>query len=103
MQPLDVRKLVENEIGEGWSVTNLHQVDLRRALVRPRKITVIERNVRNGKVRDRTLGVWLVLVEHPEPEEGYRIVMKENEPIFGLASDGFSEDEQLVLCGWYGD
>jgi hypothetical protein len=103
MQPHDVRKLVENEIGDDWTVTNHHHVDLRRALVQPRKITVIERTVRNGKLRDRTLAVWLVLVERPESEDGYWIVMKENEPVFGLASEGFPEDEHLVLCGWYGD
>jgi len=103
MQPRDVRKLVEEAIRDDWAVTNHHHVDLRRALVQPRKITVIERTVRNGNLQDRPLGVWLVLVERPNPEEGYRIVMKENEPVFGLASEGFPEDEHLVLCGWYGD
>jgi hypothetical protein len=103
MQPRDVRKLVEDAIGDNWAVTNLHHVDLRRALVRPSKIAVIERTVRNGKLRNRTLAVWLVLVEHADQEEGYRIVMKGNEPVFGLASKGFPEDEHLVLCGWYGD
>jgi hypothetical protein len=74
-------------------------VDLRRALVQPRKITAIERAVRNGKVRDRNLAVWLVLIERPDRSEGYRIVMKENEPVFGLAAEGFPEDEHLILCG----
>lgn len=103
MQPRDVCKLVEDAIGDDWAVTNHHHVDLRRALVKPRKITVIEHTVRNGKLRDQTVVVWLVLVERPDQEEGYRIVMKENEALFGLASEGFSEDEHLVLCGWYGD
>jgi hypothetical protein len=103
MQPCDVRKLIENEIGDDWAVTNHHHVDLRRALVQPRKIRVIERTVRNSKLRDRTLPVWLVLVERRDPDEGYRIVMKEEEPVFGLVSEGFPEDECLVLCGWYGN
>jgi hypothetical protein len=103
MQPGDVRKLVEDAIGDDLAVTNHHQVDLRRALVQPRKITVIERTVNNGKLRDRTVAVWLVLVESSGQGEGYRIVMKENEQVFGLASEGFPEDEHLVLCGWYGD
>ena len=103
MNSEEVRTLIENEIGDDWAVTNHHLVDLRRALVQPRKITVIERSVRNGKFRDRTLIVWLVLVEGPEIEDGYRIVMKENEPVFGLASRGFPKDKDLVLCGWYGD
>lgn len=103
MDSCDVRKLVENEIGDDWTVTNDHHVDLRCALVPPQKITVIERSVRNGKVRDRSLAVWLVLVERSETVEGYRIVMKEDESVFGLASEGFPDDEHLVLCGWYGD
>ena len=103
MQPRDVRKLVEDAIGDDWAVTNHHHVDLRRALVLPRKITVIERTVRNGKLRDQTVEVWLVLVESVDQNESNRIVMKENEPVFGLASEGFPEDEHLVLCGWYGD
>jgi hypothetical protein len=103
MKPSDVRKLVEEAIGDDWAMTNDHHVDLRCALVPPRKVTVIERTVKNGKLRDRTLAVWLVLVERQDPEEGYRIVMKENQPVFGLAAEGFPEDEHLVLCGWYGD
>jgi hypothetical protein len=103
MQPHEVRKLVEDAIGDDWAVTNHHRVDLRSALVQPRKITVIERTVRNGKLRDRTVTVWLVLVEKVGLDEGYRIVMKEHEAMFGLASEGFPEDEYLVLCGWYGD
>ena len=103
MEPSDVRKLVEDAIGDGWAETNLHDVDLRRALVQPRKISVIERTVRKGNVRDRTVVVWLVLNENADSEDGYRIVMKEDEPLFGLASEGFPEDEHLVLCGWYGD
>ena len=103
MQPCDVRKLVEGAIGDDWAMTNHHKVDLRRAWVQPRKITVIERTVRNGKLRDRTVAVWLVLIERAGQEEGYRIVIKENEPVFGLASEGFPEDEHLILCGWYGD
>ena len=101
MRPRDVRKLVEDAFGDDWSVTNHHHVDLRRALVQPRKIMVIERTVTNGTLRDRTLAAWLVLSMSPEPE--VRIVMKENEPVFGLALEGFPADEHLVLCGWYGD
>ena len=79
MQPRDVRKLVEDAIGDDWAATNHHHVDLRRALVQPRKITIIERPVRNGKLQDRTVVVWLVLVERADQDQGYRIVMKENQ------------------------
>jgi hypothetical protein len=103
MSPHEVRRLVEDEIGDEWAVTNQHQIDLCHALIPPRKITVIERIVENGKLRDRSIAVWLVLVERPETEDGYSIVMKEEEPMFGLACEGFPEDEHLVLCGWYGN
>jgi hypothetical protein len=99
----DVRNLIERAIGDDWAVTNHHNVDLRRSLVQPRKISVIERSAKDGKFRDRILTVWMVLVELPETEEGYRIVMKEDEAMFGLVSEGFAKDEHLVLCGWYGD
>jgi hypothetical protein len=104
MTSLEVQHLVENQIGDAWETTNYHNVDLRQALVTPQKITVIERGVEKGKLSDRLVQVWLVLVEKREDNiEGYRIVMKENEPMFGLASEGFPNDKHIVLCGWYGD
>ena len=103
MNAQQVRKLIDSQIGDAWATTNHHGVDLRRALVTPQKITVNERTVRDGTVRDRLLNVWLVLVEKPETPTGYRIVLKDDEPLFGLASEGFPKDEHLVLCGWYGD
>ena len=95
--------LVENEIGHDWETTNHHNLNLRHALVEPRMITVIERTVLNGEVQDRTVAVWVILIERSESDDGYRIVMKANEPTFGLASKGFAKDKHLVLCGWYGD
>jgi hypothetical protein len=103
MNAQSVRKLVESQIGDSWSTTNHHGVDLRTAVVTPQKITVIERTVRNGKLRDHLVNVWLVLIENPELETGYRIVLRDTDKMFGLASEGFPGDERLVLCGWYGD
>ena len=104
MNGQQVRELVENAIGDDWTETNLHHVDLRQALVQPRRVKLIERSVEKGRLRDRVVEAWLVLEEkRADALDGYRIVMKENEPVFGLASQGFPEDEHLVLCGWYGD
>ncbi len=104
MDAQQVQTLVESAIGDNWSQTNLHHVDLRRALVQPRKIKVIERTVKKGRLRDQVVEAWLVLEEkRTDGHDGYRIVMKEKEPVFGLASQGFPNDEHLVLCGWYGD
>jgi hypothetical protein len=43
------------------------------------------------------------LIEKPETRTGYRIVLKDEEAMFGLVSEGLPNDEHLVLCGWYGD
>lgn len=105
-QPLDeeqIRALVESQIGDAWDASNLHGVDLRTALVPPRKITVIERLVRDGEFDDRLIEVWLVLVEGAEAEDGYRIVAALDGSDFGLACAGLPEDEHLVLVGWHGD
>ena len=103
MNTQEVKALVEAQIGDQWALTNHHGIDLRHTLVAPQKIKVIERSVRNGNVRDRLIETWLVLVERTETSSGYRIVFREKPPIFGLASEGFPNDESLVLCGWYGD
>ena len=83
--------------------TNDHGVDLRKALVPPQRITVIEGLVRRGVTEDRLVEVWLVLVEAPGSGTGYRIVVSLDGSNFGLASEGFPFDEHLVLCGWHGD
>lgn len=104
MTSLEVRQIVEKEIGDAWQTTNHHNVNLREALVIPHQITVIERSVHKGKLKDRLIQAWVVLVERRQDNlEGYRIVMQETEPIFGLASQGFPTDKFLVLSGWYGD
>lgn len=103
MKAADIERLVHDAIGDSWDVTNLHGVDLRRALVHPRSIKIIERHVRAGEAHDEVIDVWLVLIEKPESGEGYRIVADTDGRTFGLASEGFPKDEHLVLCGWYGD
>jgi hypothetical protein len=103
MDTRQIRNLVEFQIGDEWSTTNHHGVDLRKSLVKPQKVTVIERFVRDGIVSDQLVEVWLVLIEEHDKRTGYRIVCKDDEPIFGLASEGFPHDKHSVMCGWYGD
>ncbi len=99
----DIRRVVLDAIGDSWDTTNHHGVDLRRALVQPRPIKVIQRFIEAGRVRDSVIEAWLVLIEKPELGEGYRVVASEDGSTFGLASDGCAADRHLVLCGWYGD
>ena len=99
----EIRALVESQIGDSWDVTQTHGVDLRTALVPPRRITVIDRRVRDGEFEDRLVEVWLVLREACEAGEGYRIVAALDGSICGLAYTGLPEDDHLVVVGWYGD
>jgi len=55
----DIQRLVHDSIGDMWNATNDHSVDLRKALVPPRRIKLIERLVRAGQVRDTVIDAWL--------------------------------------------
>jgi hypothetical protein len=103
MNATEIEHLVRSEIGDSWDATNHRGVDLRRVVVPPHLIKVIQRFVQAGSTRDELIDVWLVLIEKPESKEGYRIVAAADSRTFGLASEGFASDEHLVLCGWYGD
>jgi len=103
MNANQIQYIVTSEIGDAWGTTNYHGVDLRKALVHPQQVKVIERQVDDGKFTDRLVDVWIVLIEEPDVGTGYRIVASEDGKKFGLASEGFETDEHLVLCGWYGD
>jgi len=96
----EVRALVDKQSKESTTAINDHRLNLGRALIRPREISVIARQVENGRVRDEVIDVWLVA---EESSDGYKIVMRHDGLQFGLASNGFSSDKHLVLCGWYGD
>lgn len=78
-----------------------HLISLADALVTPRQIEVIARQVNDGRAEDEVLSVWLVAQE--TLENGYSIVLREDGRMFGLASVGFPADEHLVLIGWYSD
>jgi hypothetical protein len=101
MTPAEIRSLLAEQVESNKYSVNSHSISLADSLVPPRRITVIERIVVKGRVRDRILDVWLVAQE--PSTDGYRIVMRESDRMFGLASKGFEHDQHLVLVGWYGD
>ena len=80
---------------------NDHRITLEDALVAPRKISVIARYVKDGRVREETLTVWLVGQENRP--DGYKIVLRDDGAQFGLATSGFPGDKHPSLDGWYGD
>jgi hypothetical protein len=95
-----VQEIVRLQAGNDLSCMNYHSISLGQALVAPQKISAIARNVVNGHVTDEIVDVWLIGEE--KPNDGYRIVMREDGTQFGLASGGFPADKHLVLIGWYG-
>jgi hypothetical protein len=99
----EVASIVHAQIGGHCEFRNSHGVDIARCLVPPVEIDIIFRRVRNGRISDEPLRVWLVLEERTGDRDCYRIVFNETLRSFGLVSAGFKTDPHPVLCGWYGD
>lgn len=97
----EVRALVRVQSSGYLTVVNEHRITLKEALVAPRIISVIARQVKNGRVKEENLTVWLVGEE--KLTDGYKIVLRNDGSQFGLASSGFAHDKMPVLVGWYGD
>jgi len=96
----EIKSLVHAQAVGNFSATNDHGITLNQALIDPLRISVIARSVREGRVTDEQLDVWLVGQERNE--HGYKIIMREDGLQFGLATRGFPADKDPVLCGWYG-
>lgn len=102
MTPEQVAAYVKMQIGGQWAESNAHGIDLRKCLVTPRKLKMINRIIKDGQISDSIVDVWLVLEEIPG-ENGYSIFFNEEDKELGLASKGFPEDPYPVICGYYGD
>ena len=103
MDAKQLRKAIEDEIANSDEGRNLHGLNPKTGLVDPQRITVIERLVKNSKTHDQLEDVWLVFLEGRSDGDGYRIVASLDGTEFGLATQGFPNDEPIVMCGWYGD
>jgi hypothetical protein len=95
----EVHALIDKQSEGSMAVVNDHGLTLARTLVAPRKVSIIARQVENGRLKDETIDVWLV----GEEPDGYKIVLRHDGQQFGLASRGFASDKHPILCGWYGD
>ena len=98
-----MKKAIDNEISGAGEEKNLHGQTPRAGLVEPKRITVIERLVKNGNSQDQLNEVWLVFVEGPQDGDGYRIVASLDGRVLWLASKGFPKDQHSVVCGSFGD
>jgi hypothetical protein len=96
----EVRDLIGAQSAGNLTAMNDHRIALGDALVVPRLVSVIARQVTNGRVEDATQNVWLVGQENRP--DGYKIILCEDGSQFGLASNGFPDDRFPVLVGWYG-
>jgi hypothetical protein len=95
-----VRELIRIQSADNLRTTNDHRINLEQALVTPQRISVIARQVADGRLKDQTLNVWLVGREHSS--DGYKIIMRDDGLQFGLASSGFPNDKDPILAGSYG-
>ncbi|MGI9055914.1 MAG: hypothetical protein ACR2F2_08955 [Pyrinomonadaceae bacterium] len=76
MKPKEISKLIEKEINGDWSISNWHNCDLKKCLIRPKR-----RKIRFGaEIKE----VWIVLEEKPEIFEGFRVFFDDETKIFGL-------------------
>jgi len=94
-----VKELVHSQAVGNFSAVS-HGISLNQALIPPRRISVTAHDVREGRVTNEQLEVWLVGQERDQ--DGYKIIMRDN-GMFGLAYKGLAVEERLVLMGWYGD
>ena len=81
MKPKEISRIIEKEINGDWSISNAHNCDLKKCLVRPKK--------RKIQFFREVEEVWIVLEEEPETLEGYKVFFDEETKKFGLA--GYSE------------
>ena len=97
----EVRALVRIQSAANLTAVNDHRITLEDALVAPRMISVIDRRLKDGHMKDENLRVWLVGQENWT--DGYKIILRDDASKFGLASTGFPHDKFPILVGWYGD
>ena len=96
MDASEVSRVVTDEIGDDWSISNAHGVDLKRCLVFPTK-----HDYRDSFNEGADISLWLVLEEVPEDNSGYKIVFDETTQRFGLAT-GDAQRQHDVFLGFYG-
>ncbi len=103
MNTRQIQDLLLLHVGNGWSATNAHGVNLEKSLVPPRSITIFEQTISNGKIKEKPVDVWLLLKEEPSYDTGYRIVAKLDGSMFGLVHEDLNSEPKWFFCGWYRD
>jgi hypothetical protein len=95
-----VRRVVEEDIAGRWAESNDHGVDLRRALVAPRRVECRNTFPYPDRPRPKTLTLWVVLEETPGTADGYVILFDEGTARFGLGCH--SQGGGIAFLGYHG-
>ncbi len=90
MTPKEISELIEKEINGDYSISNWHNCDLKKCLIRPKR----RRLYFAGELKE----FWIVLEENTETPEGYKVFFDEEGKRFGLA--GHSESFGYV-CNFH--
>ena len=77
MTPKEISRIIAKEINDDWSITNWHNCDLKKCLVRPKK--------RKLRFFNEIREAWIVLEENPITLEGNKVYFDEENNKFGLA------------------
>lgn len=96
----EVQSLVSMQAAENLSTVNDHRIALKQSIIPPQRISVTWRKVENGNLKDEVINVWLVGQDNLN--DGYKIILRDDGKQFGLASNGYPNDQYLILVGWYG-
>ena len=91
MTPKEISKLIEREINGDWTITNWHNCDLQKCLIRPKKRKIF---FVNAGIKE----VWIVLEENPEMLNGFMVFFDDNTNKFGLAEHSESSDYYGYAC-----
>jgi len=89
-----VLNIVLDEINFKFDISNMHGVNLRKALITP-----VLQEYKSSMDRSKSFNLWTVL-EANEDGSGYKIFYDEEENSFGLGTK--SEKEELLCLGNYG-
>jgi hypothetical protein len=93
MSPAEVKRKVLDEIGDDFTRSNPHGVDLEKSLLptpmrKSFQNSFFDPKLQESDVNPRKEEFWLILEEQPVTKNGYEIVYAEARNQFGLAVGG---------------
>jgi hypothetical protein len=90
-----VRELIRVQSADNLRTINDHRISLEQALVTPQRISIIARQVADGRLRDQTINVWPVGRE--DSSDGYKIITRDDGSQFGLGVQWLPERQSSYL------